>query len=934
MNFLAFLLPLGLYLYWFILGKAALTLLYTQRQTTRSNFLAPIIGFSILQLAIFLPNWFGLPVKIYASYITIFLFALSVLILYWKKPILFCKQEGKFYLLMLAGYTFFAFPLFKFGFHWYSFGNFDMAGYYCLTALRYIHNGYNTPFNVAIALSQKDYTQFSVALWNAAAIRCGSSFYLAWLAVCTRLSVIATFMPLICAQNLLIFSGVIAISYKRKKEAFSLLSLLFIIISPLNTLGVVYQLLGQVSGMALLLGCSALVFHNFKMRYPHVNLKLSFLIGVLLATLSISYPEISPFLILSMLIYYCVGIWKKNICVKSLVILFSLSLFFTLCLTNTATVNILKFLFIQINSNQFHSSELLFPYFLKPNGAGILLGFFPIAATYISYVTSFYILLSLVLLFSCLIYTFKKIKATIEGYHCLFLVMFATALFLLFTTNGFGLFKIAMYLQPFLALILADLFLNLYRGNKLKKYLILFLTFFTIVSQINVAIYYIYRSYGSVGTFVEVPYISAHNLEGSIQKMIEQSPDSQRLYLNTQSNIVISELLFTLFYGHAYDNISRNYRYENQTILQPSFSESRNVEQLCKITFLSFPINGLSNQFDSLYCKNSIPITYIISLKDILNIKSSPLPLTKLNELVTRNPQDLKNYLVFINSILGYDYYLNVSDEKKSHFIGRYGPQIDWYFKNDIWQVFGEYSLYQIINPTHSPQLVLNLSRTVLPNKKLPTVNIIGVNSTLLPIVGYGSARIVSPPIISRNINGKDYIMLDLGPATKNPIHNQGLNKLYNRNISLDNQFISAYVRGLSLYDQNELKTLKTPSSLSQFPTDLKNPNLFYSGVYEDGWIGNNSYVILNKKATQKNLEILLNIPQNMRPTSTLTIWIDDKPVTIKTLSIGEIKLILPVTKLSSNNHKIHLQFSKMILLPTPDNRPVSGKINFIGFIP
>ncbi len=935
MNFLAFLLPLGLYLYWFILGKATLTLLYTQRHTTRSNFLAPIVGFAVLQLAIFLPNWFGLPVKFYALLITILLFVLSLVILYRKKPILFCKQECKFYLLMLAGYTFFAFPLLKFGFHWYSFGNDDMVNY-CLAALRYINNGYNVPFNLTAAMSQKDYTQFSWFLMNAGHSRCGSMLYLAWLAVCAHLSPVAVFMPLTCAQNLLIFSGIIAISYNKKKQLFSLLALLLIISSPLNTLGVLYQLIAQVGGIALILGCAPLVFHNFKLHYVHVTLKLSFLIAILLATLAIYYPELSPFLIFSLLIYYLVGILRKNIAIKPLLTCALLSLFFALLIINTYSVNVFQFMLFQVHTgiNAISlSSDILFPYFLKSNGAALLFGLEPIGAYVSPSHNSVYTIVAFLLFAASFIYTIGMIRRNGKAYHYLYLIIAFIALLLFFQKNGFGTFKIAMYMQPFLLLVIAEMFTKKWlKHNWYKSVLVLFL-FCLIGIEIDSAYFYICHSFGSPGAFVEIPYASYNDLEATTKEIMLKNPSKRKLLINTQPNIVISKLLSLFFYGNPYNNVSRNFSFEKGFYPEMGKLTAQLNHSLKSIyTPSSFVINEKMNHFQALNYVQ--PFVYLTSSADILN--SSYLRATPgtINNFVVKEERDLKNYLVFIDSTLGHDYYFNVNDKKSETFIGRYALEPDFFFHTNLWQVFNTYTLYQIINPAPKSYLVLSLSRTLLPEKNLNPSKVVGAQDSLLSIVGYGSARIASSQITPRLINGRNYIMLDLGPAAQFQTKNSDLNGLYNQDIQLDPRQISAYIRSVRLYTKDELNALKTPSAVSQFPKDLGNPNLFYSGVYEDGWIGNSSYFILNKNATQRNLTISIAIPQEVGPTNLLTVWVDDKPIATQAFAPGDARWVLPIAQLSTGKHKVQLQFSKMISLPAPDNRPVSGTIHFIGFTP
>ena len=43
-----------------------------------------------------------------------------------------------------------------------------------------------------------------------------------------------------------------------------------------------------------------------------------------------------------------------------------------------------------------------------------------------------------------------------------------------------------------------------------------------------------------------------------------------------------------------------------------------------------------------------------------------------------------------------------------------------------------------------------------------------------------------------------------------------------------------------------EYDRLAAPSTIQSIPADLANPNLEYSGIFEDGWVGRESYAQLS----------------------------------------------------------------------------------------
>ena len=73
----------------------------------------------------------------------------------------------------------------------------------------------------------------------------------------------------------------------------------------------------------------------------------------------------------------------------------------------------------------------------------------------------------------------------------------------------------------------------------------------------------------------------------------------------------------------------------------------------------------------------------------------------------------------------------------------------------------------------------------------------------------------------------------------------QGLLGLYNRSVVNDTRYLTSYVRDISLVGGDAYRALQPPSSLVQFPADLMDPDVEYSGIYEDGWVAEESYIYL-----------------------------------------------------------------------------------------
>ena len=95
-------------------------------------------------------------------------------------------------------------------------------------------------------------------------------------------------------------------------------------------------------------------------------------------------------------------------------------------------------------------------------------------------------------------------------------------------------------------------------------------------------------------------------------------------------------------------------------------------------------------------------------------------------------------------------------------------------------------------------------------------------------------------------IAGQPYVVLDMGEfGSLARYPHPGLQGLYATSVTIDPRELTSHVRNISLVSEAEYARLRPPSALSRFPSDLENESLEYSGIYEDGWLGEDSYAVL-----------------------------------------------------------------------------------------
>jgi hypothetical protein len=287
------------------------------------------------------------------------------------------------------------------------------------------------------------------------------------------------------------------------------------------------------------------------------------------------------------------------------------------------------------------------------------------------------------------------------------------------------------------------------------------------------------------------------------------------------------------------------------------------------------------------------------------------------------------NRLQFIHSKLGNHYYFG--DRKLTAF---YQLENDPMFLGQKFASLGRHLLFQALNPSNQPRVVMELTSTLAKQfgSELPRPS---VENSPINFVGRGSGRMFSEPFTPSKIDGVAYVSIDIGRDGKQfPSARQGLMLLYGRSIPADQRRITTFGRDISLISEEQYQAIQPPASLQNFPADLGNKNLEYSGIYEDGWISERSFFCLAITPNTKKLIIRGLIPQlgSEKAFSTeLTIYLDGKPIAIQQLGLGDFSVEVPVSGLSGRQ-RVDLEFSKYQRLPGADGRITAGKINFIGF--
>jgi hypothetical protein len=158
----------------------------------------------------------------------------------------------------------------------------------------------------------------------------------------------------------------------------------------------------------------------------------------------------------------------------------------------------------------------------------------------------------------------------------------------------------------------------------------------------------------------------------------------------------------------------------------------------------------------------------------------------------------------------------------------------------------------------------------------------------------------------------------------------------FNRDIAIDPRELVVFGRDISLISDEDFRSWEPPSWITDLPTALENPQLVFSGIYEDGgWVSDASELNLRSQPGAKRLQIQGEIPRLGSDSfkTTATVSVDGTPVIVQKLGVGGFSLETSAPSVPGN-HKIGITFSPAQHFQAPDGRIVGARIDQIGFPP
>jgi hypothetical protein len=939
---LALSLVVAIVLYFWFVGMALFALLGKDiPDRTLAVHVAPVLGATVLVVPAIALSRAGLPVREFGPSLVV-VTALAAAFVWWReRPAVPRSHTIGLALVVLLNLALFATPFLVFGFNWVAVSNDDMTNY-ALSAERFLRYGYfQLPGPSAIArVSSVDLAYYFLTAVDGE--RVGVDVLLSVLLSLTGLAGIKAFMTLAVAGNIALVCAAGALVPEVSGARLRLIASLLAALSPLVFLGVMLQLLGQIYGLGSLCAAVAIFTAVCAKRY---DLRAAVLFALASSGLVADYPELAPLALLAVTSYAGVALLRKRASAAVTAAILGTGLAATALLLGPQLRLMLVLLesrYVALTGKHSLPGASPFPYFLVPSGLANLWGLLPVSQLWNEPWSSFAILCGGILALAGLAYalagTWRMRPAAV-----LLLASLPLAVSLAHDRNGFGLFKLAMYVAPFLGAAL----LFSHKDLQARPRAILVSALALVALQAPTLIWY--ASTGSdlrrpsSSAFIEVPQASRLGMYDRLEPYDRA----------TQREFVSDTFLAPLA------------KYEAGTLRRheltfPSTDEFHMYARATAYHFWPIPADPMSTRDASLAAAHldrlrpericvpertgCLPDAFVAMPRATSGSANAALllggPLLSIlnrssfgaGDALALEPEErAAPALFFVGSSLGSG--IDAPKTLASVAIGTLEP--DYFFPDATMAGINRYMLFEVLPRVKAVRLEFELTNTLASDgvNALPPARVFGDGSVAVPFTGRGAGRVVTPLVRPALIDGRAYVGVDMGRDGRTfPVPRRGLMRLFGTGVLLDYRRIVAFGRNISV--SPPIERASVPTQVVAFPAGLRDRNLLFSGVYEDGWISENAFFDLRSLQSTTRFTLDGVVPQIGDRTdfeTIVTISIDGSLVLRKLLYAGAFSLDAPV-KLRHGVHEVRVRFSKTQALPGADRRPAAARVDRLGF--
>ena len=285
---------------------------------------------------------------------------------------------------------------------------------------------------------------------------------------------------------------------------------------------------------------------------------------------------------------------------------------------------------------------------------------------------------------------------------------------------------------------------------------------------------------------------------------------------------------------------------------------------------------------------------------------------------------EVRNYLVWRSSSLA-----RVHNPAEGEMSGMCLIQADPLYPQDTMAASGQYLTFQVLNPSSQVRVLLSGTATYITGEhELHPTAAVGDRRVSLPSMGRGAARVVSEPISLQAWGPSKYLLLDLNRPLPLP-------DIADAALAHDRRQISLYLRDVSLLSEEDYAAMVPPEKVETFPAGLAQKHLEYSGCAEDGRVGMHSWFRLSQPQTAGSLVVrgkpYMKDPNSNEGNGLVVRWkgVEVGRQTIKSAEF-ECRVELPR---GVGPGKLELEFSVAHRV-LPSGHSESAQLTFVGFEP
>jgi hypothetical protein len=902
---------LALFVAWWLIGLAVLAAVSADTKELRVALIAPVVGTAVTVVPLFVVSNLGIPMETGARPVCLTLAVASLVVLAIRRPrppftiapvLVVCIVN-----LVLVGR-----PMFRFGFNWIANANTDMA-YYVLSATSLLHRGLLSPVNVAGLLNHRDFASTAQAL-HQAGVRAGTDITLSGLSSTTGLSPTALYMPMALSLSLcgICAVGALALQSTRRWWGATLAAVL-LAASPLAAYGVLQQLMPQVWGLALATALAALLMRPEMHSGPILaNLPQYVAVWLLAVGLFVVYIELAASLSVAYGLYVLLLAVRRRVSLRAIALLWTVTIALSALVLNTFLSHTLHYVTEGArNGINGRGGVRLFGYSLVPSALPGITGIQRLSAAPSTRFMSESIVVAALYLAVVLVASGVTARKGVAA-SIVVVCDFGLGLVLAYHMSDFGLFKLYMYAQPFLAAAIAVFLTNLKSRPVLAVACVVVSAF--VLVQVHTQTQYVDRSFSPI----DLVHASESDLLPAFRSIMKSGHES---VISATDNDALDLL------EGASASAAGNSRL---------YFLSRDVFgglPLKTYRFRTAPgstVGGISfhTNPETLRVLSGGHCTVVMSTGSQVAVNRRLLP-EGSPDLMPVDCAKTRNLLVFTASKEGQPFSLPENLKAVSFWPLERDPS----FPGHTLSSFGRYALFTVLGPTSTVRVALDFTtsytRSPDGSYRLPPASAIGATRAPLPVVGTGSARVISPPLHPQMIGGIPYIVLDMGESGAFPVvPRPGVAGLWGKSVLLDPRLVTSSVRDVSLMTAAQYRHLTPPAALRRFPDDLGNPDLEYSGIFEDGWVGTRSYAVLSSAHSESLAVRLQALP---RKGQHLDVLLDGKTVASKDITGGEVSIRVHAAP-SQAPQRVELRFTGEAPLRAPDQRSAAALIEFLGF--